>query len=500
MKYVLITLLSAMSLFAVAQGGEGRGQEKNSNSLLNQSFWQNKPGVAAVKAEVEKGNSPSQMTANNFDAAMMAMNAGAPNESIIYLLEQKGNEQSKLLHDGRTYIFIAASRGNIEIMHYLLAKGAKADLQDSHGFSPINFAATTGQQNTQVYDLLIKNGANIKTNINHDGANALLLGVGSDTSFRLTGYFISKGLDIKSRDADGNTAFDYAARAGNIKVMKILLEKGVRSGGNATLMAAQGGRRGGNGLEVFQYLESVQVKPGAVAKNGENALHSIARRPGQIETIKYFLSKGLNVNQVNEDGNTVFMNAAAGNRDTATLALLLPLAKDINQANKAGASALALAVNGNSTDVIAYLLNHGANINTTDAKGNNLVYYLFESYNPRQAKDFMPKLSLLKQKGLDVFAPQKDGSTIYHLAVAKNDLSLLKMIKDDAVDVNAKNKEGLTALHKAAMIAKDAAMMEYLVSIGAKKDIKTAFDESAYDLAKENEVLSKQKIAIDFLK
>ena len=50
--------------------------------------------------------------------------------------------------------------------------------------------------------------------------------------------------------------------------------------------------------------------------------------------------------------------------------------------------------------------------------------------------------------------------------------------------MNAKNKDGLTALHKAAMISKDDAILKYLISIGAKKDIKTEFDESAFDFSK----------------
>ena len=68
------------------------------------------------------------------------------------------------------------------------------------------------------------------------------------------------------------------------------------------------------------------------------------------------------------------------------------------------------------------------------------------------------------------------------------------------MDINAKNKDGLTALHKAAMISKDDAILKYLVSIGAKKEITTDFDESAYALAKENESLTTNKIALEFLK
>ena len=478
----------------------GGNREQNKNPLLNQSFWQNRPGGDAVKAEVAKGNDPAEMNAMSMDPVVIAINGGAPNESIMYLLEQKGNDVNKITHDGRTYLFWAANKGNVEVMQYLLSKGAKVSVQDSHGSTPLTFAAQAGQQNSKVYDLLVQNGANLKTDVTSEGANVLLLAAGNDPELKLTEYFQSKGLDIKGKDAAGNTAFDYAARSGNIEVMKKLLSKGVAFSDNAMLMAAQGGRRGGNTLEVFQYLESVGIKPTVTAKNGENVLHAIVRRSGQTDIIKYFLSKGVNVNQVNDEGNTVFMNAAAFSRDTATIALLKPLTKNINQANKTGATALALAVRSNSPEVVQYILNNGGDVNATDAKGNNLTYYLLESYSPRQAKDFEPKLKTLQSAGLNLATPQKDGNSIYHLAVAKNDLQLLKLIQPYASDVNAKNAEGLTALHKAAMMSKDDSILQYLISIGAKKDVKTNFDETAYDLAHENELLSKQKVSVEFLK
>jgi len=50
------------------------------------------------------------------------------------------------------------------------------------------------------------------------------------------------------------------------------------------------------------------------------------------------------------------------------------------------------------------------------------------------------------------------------------------------------------------MISKDDTILKYLLSIGAKKDIITEFDESAYTLAKENESFSKNNVSLDFLK
>ncbi|WP_439556768.1 ankyrin repeat domain-containing protein [Dyadobacter sp.] len=491
MKKLLIALFACSSIAGYAQ---------QKNTLLDQAFWKNSPDVNTVKAEIQKGADPAQLNPASFDAVVMAINSGAPQATIEFLLSQPGNTVDKLTHDGRTYLHWAASRGNVEIMEYLVSKGAKADVIDSHGSTPLNFAAGAGQANTKVYEICIANGANLKKDLNHDGANALLLAVANDKDLTLTNYFVSKGLDLKSTDAAGNNAFSYAARGGNIEVLKALLQKGVPANPTAMLMAAQGSRRGANPIEVYKYLESLNIKPNVTAKNGQNALHSVVRRPKQDEIVTYFLSKGVDVNQADEDGNTVFMNAAASNPDTATLALLAPKVKNINQANQKGATALAMAVRGNSPAVVSYLLSKGADVNASDKNGDNLAAYLVQSYSPRTAADFDAKLKILQDKGLKLNAAQQNGNTLYHLAVAKNDLALVKKLETYQIDVNAKNKEGITALHKAAMIAKDDSMLKYLISIGAKKDIVTSFDETAFDLAGENESLSKNNVTVNFLK
>jgi ankyrin repeat protein len=470
------------------------------NVLLEQSFWKTSPDVNAVKAEIAKGSNPAQFNSGSFDPVVLAINAQAPNETIKYLLAQPGNEINKITHDSRNYLHWAASRGNIEIMEYLVSKGAKADGIDSHGSTPINFAAGAGQLNTKVYDICLANGGNLKKDLNHDGANALLVAVANDKDLTLTNYFVSKGLDLKSTDAAGNNAFSYAARAGNIDVLKALLQKGVPANNNAFLMAAQGSRRGPNGIEVYQYLESLKLKPTVIGKNGENALHALVRRPKQEEIIQYFLGKGVDVNQAAEDGNTVWMNAAASNRDTATLNLLVSKVKDVNQGNAKGVTALAMAVRGNSPEIVSYLISKGASVNVTDSKGENLAFYLVQSYNAQKTDDFEAKAKILQDKGFKIAEPQKNGNTLYHLAVAKNDLSLVKRLESYHIDVNAKNSEGITALHKAAMISKDDVMMKYLISIGAKKDIVTNFQETAFDLAGENESLTKNNVTVNFLK
>jgi len=504
MKKILIALFALAAFTAQAQ----------QNTLLEASFWQGAPTVEALKAEIAKGNNPSQFNANSFDPVVTAINANAPTETVKYLIEQPGNDVNKLTHDGRIYLHWAASRGNVELVEFLLKKGSKLDLVDTHGSTPLLFSAN--QKNTKIFDVFVANGANLQKDVNQDGANILLLAIANDKDFVLTDYFVSKGVNLNSTDAAGNNAFSYAARSGNIEFLKKLVEKGVKPNANAMLMAAQGGGGRGaapaaTGLAIFEYLESVGIKPTAVAKNGENVLHAIARKPNQAEQIKYFLGKGVSVDQVNEDGNNVLMSAAAVNRDLAVYELLLPKTKNINQANIQGQTALTLAVRANSPEVVSYLISKGADVKVLDKKGNNLAFYAVESYRSAggrggagmggpKPEDFDNKLTVLKTAGLDITAPQKDGNTLYHLAVAKNDLSLVKRVQPLGIDINAKNKEGITALHKAALIAKDDTMLKYLLSIDAKKDAVTSFKETAFDLAKENETLSKNKADITFLK
>lgn len=500
-KSLFVSIALAASFFAAAQ---------QKNTLLDQSFWKTNPDVNAVKAEIAKGNSPSAATANAFDVVVMAINNDAPVETIKFLLEQPGNEVNKPTHDNRIYLHWASGKGNLEIVKYLIGKGSDVNLEDSHGSFPITAAASSGQSNPELYEAFFKAGVDPKKKY-QNGANLLLLAISSDKELKAAEYFTTKGMSLKDVDSEGNTAFTYAARSGNIALLKKLLEKGVKPNDNALFTAAQGSRRESNTIETYKYLvEEVKIKPTALNKSGQNVLHILAGKPNQTEIIKYFITKGLDPNKADKEGTTPLMVAASA-RETSVLEFLLPTAKNINLQNLKGESALTNAVRYGSPEAVSLLLAKGADVNVKDKDGNNLGVYLVQSYRPQMmgrgqeganAKQdpFAAKIKLLQDKGLNLATPQKDGNTLYHLAIIKNDLNLLKKISDLNIDINAKNKDGLTVLHKAAMISKDDTILKYLLSIGAKKEIITEFDESAYALAKENETLTKSNISVEFLK
>src|SRR5690606_34607295 len=130
------------------------------------------------------------------------------------------------------------------------------------------------QLDTRIYDLLIQHGADIKTETDPAGANALLLIAPYLQNLDLLPYFTSKGLDLKSTDDLGNGIFNYAARNGNTYVLEALIRKGVKykelnkEKGNAILFACQGSRFVTNPLSVYEYLVSKGLDPAVTTTKG----------------------------------------------------------------------------------------------------------------------------------------------------------------------------------------------------------------------------------------
>lgn len=446
---------------------------QNTNTFLDRNYWKTNPTIEDIKQKISEGHSPSELNYSSFDACSYALIEKLENKTIKFLLDQKGNDVNKLTHDARTYIFWAAYSSNLEMMQYLLDKGAKTNIIDSHGYSLLNFAAIAGKLDTAIYDFCIAQGININEDKNNDGANALLLIVPFLKDAKLIDYFVSKGLALDSTDDDGNGIFNYASKKGNTEIMDLLIKMGVpykkasKGNSNAMIFASQGVRGRSNKLETYQYLENLGISPNITTKDGNTPLHNVALYNKDINVLKYFISKGVNVNQVSKEGKSALINA----------------------------------VSRNSAEVVDFLLKNNADISIKDKHGNNLAFYLLKSFNTKKQDEFNKKLEALTNKGFDIKQAQDNGNSLFHLALdTATNLDLLKQVHALGIAVNTKNKNGITPLQKAAMKAKDDTILKYLLSIGANKTIRTDFDESVYDLAEENEALHASKIDLSFLK
>ena len=481
----------------------GIGFSQSENVFLQRDYWKENPDIENIEKKIAEGNDPTELNQNAFDAVTYALLEDANATSIIHLLSKKGNGVNKITHDSRTYIFWAAYRGNLEMMKFLLANGAKTGLVDSHGNSPINFIAATGQMDSAIYDLLISHGADPSEGNKRDAANALLLISPFLEDDKMITYFTDKGVDLHSKDDKGNGIFNYAAKKGNMAFLDLLIKKGVsyknenKEGGNAHIFAAQGYRRSTNGLEVFQYLENLGIAPNVVTSSGQTPLHNLAAYSKDVSVFNYFIEKGVDVNQQDKSGNTPLMNAARRNT-MAIVRLLAAKTSNINTVNKEGQSALTMAIRQKGTSMINFLMEQGATVNVKDRDGNTLAHYLLNTFNSKEPEQFNGKLKALQKSGFVFKEKQAKENTLWHLAVQKKDIALMELINTFDVPINLKNSDGLTPLHMAAMQSESDVSLKYLVANGADKKIKTDFDESVFDLVNNNELL--KSINLDFLK
>lgn len=472
------------------------------NVFFSADFWKSKPSVEQVKQKIAEGNDPVALNERAYDATSLAINNGASFETIVYLLSLKGNEVDKLTHDKRTYIFWAAFQNRLDVAKYLLDKGAKTDVRDSHLYSPLLFSAVRGNKSLEMYELLIKYGANVKDR-NENGATALLLLIPHLKDLKEVDYFIKKGLSLKDVDNKGDNSIFYAARYGNQDIINQLIKKKIdvkavnKKGQNIAFVAAEGGRGKSNDISFFKYVESLGINPNQKDKEGLTPLFILSFRHRDVGVLSYFIEKGNDVNQTNASGQSPLMNAASSNV-LPIVTLLADKTQNINAVNNHKQSALTLAVHRNSAEVVDFLIGKGADVNVKDDKGNSLVYYLVDGYSPRNQEDFNKKWDILLEKGLDMAQLQANGNTIYHLAVQKGNLDLLQKASSASVSVDTKNEEGLTPLHQAIMTAKNLDIINFLLEKGADKTVTTDFGESAYDLAQENEALNG--LNINFLK
>ena len=402
---------------------------QDENLFLERDYWKKNPSIETIEKDISEINDITELNKYGFDPVTWAILEKVSNETIQYLIDTEGNDVNKMTHDERTYIFWAAYKDNLELMKFLIEKDAKMDIIDEHGYSLINFAATTGQTNLKIYELCLKEGANLNEQINNDGANPLLLLAPYIKDLKTLEFFTDRGLDLIEVDNNGNNLFTYAAKGGNYFLMNYALAKKIDpnvNNGMAMIFASKGTRKQKNDIKVYKFLDSVGVSFNCKTKSNQGLLHFEAKRQKDTALINYLISKDLDLNHEDDNGYSPITNS----------------------------------IKYNSAEMVEFLINKSKIENYID----------------------------------------KNGNTLFHHAVERNDTDIFNLISKTKNDINHKNKDGNTVLHLAAMKAKNNQLLKYLIELGAKKDILTPFGESVYDLAKENELLSKQNLNLNFLK
>jgi ankyrin repeat protein len=202
--------------------------------------------------------------------------------------------------------------------------------------------------------------------------------------------------------------------------------------------------------ELFKYGTDVNMLGKSTSGKGYMPLH-VAAKNKQEEVAKLLINYGADVNAQDETGKTPIFYASQ-NADLNITKLLLN-----NDANvKDNPELLNIAVFSECTETVEVLLEHGADVNTSDKRGRTALHFTALGED-REFFEFLyhkdPDINvreeiakLLLSRGANVNAETKYGVTTLHTATHEGYANVVEALLEHNADVNCTVKCGITLL------------------------------------------------------
>nr|GMD40259.1 ankyrin-1 isoform X1 [Ipomoea batatas] len=241
--------------------------------------------------------------------------------------------------------------------------------------------------------------------------------------------------DVK--DANKRGALHFAAREGQTDMCKYLVEElkvdvntKDEDGETPLLHATRQGH-----TATANYLLQQEADPSIASEMGTTALHHAAGL-GDIELMKAFLSKGVNVDLQSDAGSPLIWAAGHGQQDSVKL--LLEHNANPNAETEDDITPLLSAVAAGSLQCLELLIKAGAKVNIT-AGGATALHIAADNGSPEIIKTLL-------QAGADPNASDEDGMKPIQVAAARGNraaVELLFPVTSQVQGVSEWNVDGL---------------------------------------------------------
>ena len=423
-------------------------QPDGTTALQWAAHWNDLDSVKALLA-----SGANAKLANRYGVTPLSEAAAAGNPAMIEALLAAGADPNTLTTaDGETVLMTAARSGNAEAVKILIARGANVNAKENYrGQTALMWAAA--EHHADVVKLLLEHGADWKP-----------LSTARDTAMPK----LSAASSISPMPRGGLTAFDFAAREGDVETGRVMLDAGVD----------------------INEVDADNTSPLVVSILNKRYTYA-----------KFLLDRGADPNIADARGRAA-LYAAIDMRNEDYSAL--PNHKDTDLTP--------------SIDLIQALLDHGANPNAVltraiagrsgmDAGDTTLGAGATPFMRAARAGDVPTMQALLKKKA-DPNLTTKDGTNAMQFAagVGYRDkgtkgteaeaLEALKLALSLGMDINRENNRGETALHGAASRGADT-IVEYLIQHSAKLNASTKQGMTPLDYALGKNVVAQLPVPHD---
>lgn len=297
---------------------------------------------------------------------------------------------------GLTPLHVAAAYGRLRIVQMLLKHGADANAKDNMGSTPLFYAV--GRNQTAVAQYLLTHGAKADVAVEQrvDGVSTgktitpLLLAV-RQANPQMVHLLLQHGASV--RGASGSAALYSAVSAGNVGIVKVLLQAGADpvSRDNPQSATPLHVAAGNGHLPVMEVLKGYYKSVDTRDNSGRTPLH-FAALGGKAQAVRWLLQHGADVNAVDQAGGTALMYGSGMGH----------------------------------TDVVKVLLQQGADVRARDRIGDTALHYAC-----RARKDTgYPVVQILLQHGADRDARNKGGMSPLQVALSRGNLKCAGLLRE----------------------------------------------------------------------
>ena len=271
-------------------------------------------------------------------------------------------------------LFEAVKSNNIEKVKAFVEQGANVNAVDKDGGTVLMWAAYKSDLDMVKY--LVEKGADYKkkgTISISDGNYGNLLGISAgEKKLNMLKYFIEEcKIDINDREYDtqlkadsGWTALEWASSNGYNNIIYYLLSKGANASLETYLRYA---------LEDF-FINKISENPKLIyGKNekGENLLfRAIYRNANKV--VKRILETDIDINEMDNEGNTPLIKSIFWNNKEAAM-MLIDKGADVNSKSTDGTTAYLQAKRRGYEDVMSLLVKNGAEVSSSDGMKPELI-------------------------------------------------------------------------------------------------------------------------------
>ncbi len=276
---------------------------------------------------------------------------------VLRFLVDRGADVRAADANGLTPLHITASRGHLEASRLLVEKGAPVDAKSAGGATPFSLAARRGKKD--LLEFLLANGARKEDlEIRDDYGRTPLCAVSRDGGDPATiKTLIDLGADVNAADRQGWTPIELAAWRPYPAVVELLLD----AGADLMINTPSGKRLLGNAANGLERLFKRMVEKGAVldvqTEEGGTLLHAAAC--GSLRIVETLVARGFDVNG-RDRFSWVPLHYAVEQGRRENITFLKEKGADLNARNSLGQTPYNLAVEREDTEMIEFLKSLGA--------------------------------------------------------------------------------------------------------------------------------------------